>query len=55
MAKLRETMAALESILADPVKLRAVIADELGEIRTKFANERRSIITHDPASSASRT
>jgi DNA gyrase subunit A len=48
MAKLRETMAALESILADPVKLRAVIADELGEIRTKFANERRSIITHDP-------
>jgi DNA gyrase subunit A len=48
MAKLRETMAELEAILGDPAKLRAVIADELGEIRTKFADERRSVITHDP-------
>ncbi|HEX3840098.1 MAG TPA: DNA gyrase subunit A [Acidimicrobiales bacterium] len=48
MAKLLEEIAELESILADPVKLRGVIADELGEIRDKFANERRSIVTHDP-------
>jgi DNA gyrase subunit A len=48
MAKLRETIAELESILADDTKLRGVIATELTEIRDKFANERRSIITHDP-------
>jgi DNA gyrase subunit A len=48
MAKLREEIAELESILADPVKLRGVIADELGQIREKFANERRSVVTHDP-------
>ena len=48
MAQLRVTIAELESILNDPVKLRGVIASELGEIREKFANERRSVITHDP-------
>jgi DNA gyrase subunit A len=48
MAQLLETIAELESILNDPVKLRGVIASELGEIREKFANERRSVITHDP-------
>jgi DNA gyrase subunit A len=48
MVKLRETIAELEAILADPAKLNAVIIAELGEIREKFANERRSIITHDP-------
>jgi DNA gyrase subunit A len=48
MAKLLEEIAELESILADPVKLRGVIADELGQVRDKFANERRSIVTHDP-------
>src|SRR5487761_2169151 len=48
MAKLLEEIAELESILADPVKLRRVIAGELGEIREKFANERRTVITHDP-------
>jgi DNA gyrase subunit A len=48
MAKLREEIAELEAILADPVKLRAVIAGELGQIREKFANERRSVVTHDP-------
>jgi DNA gyrase subunit A len=48
MAKLLEEIAELESILNDPAKLRGVIASELGEIRGKFANERRSIITHDP-------
>ena len=48
MAKLLEEIAELESILADPVKLRGVIATELGQIREKFANERRSVVTHDP-------
>jgi DNA gyrase subunit A len=48
LAKLREEIAELESILNDPAKLRGVIASELGEIREKFANERRTIITHDP-------
>jgi DNA gyrase subunit A len=48
MAKLRETIAELESILADPVKLRGVIKSELAEIREKFATERKAEITYDP-------
>jgi DNA gyrase subunit A len=48
MAKLRETIAELEAILGDPAKLRAVIAEEMTAIRDKFADDRRSIITHDP-------
>ncbi len=48
MEELRRTIAELEAILGDPGRLRAVIATELGEIRTKFANERRTEITHDP-------
>ncbi len=48
LAELREKISELEAILGDPAVLRGVIASELGEIREKFANERRSIITHDP-------
>lgn len=48
MQKLRETIAELQAILADDAKLRKVIEDELGEIREKFATDRRSIITLDP-------
>jgi DNA gyrase subunit A len=48
MAKLRETIAELEAILADPAKLRAVIKDELGETRARFAEPRRAEITFDP-------
>ena len=48
MAQLRETIAELEAILADPARLRGVIATEMTAIRDKFANERRSVITHDP-------
>jgi DNA gyrase subunit A len=48
MAKLRETIAELEAILGDPARLRAVIAEEMTAIRDKFADDRRSIITHDP-------
>ncbi|MDQ3757968.1 MAG: DNA gyrase subunit A [Actinomycetota bacterium] len=48
MAKLRETIADLEAILADEGRLRTVIKDELGEIRRDFAGERRAEITYDP-------
>ncbi|MDA8291074.1 MAG: DNA gyrase subunit A [Actinomycetota bacterium] len=50
MAKLREAMAELESILGDPVKLRSVISGELREVRDRYASERRSRIVHDPGS-----
>jgi DNA gyrase subunit A len=48
MAKLLETIAELESILADDGKLRGVIAEEMTAIRDKYADPRRSIVTHDP-------
>jgi DNA gyrase subunit A len=48
MAGLQETIAELEAILADPARLRQVIATELIEIRDKYATDRRSVITHDP-------
>ncbi len=47
MAELRATIGELESILNDPVKLRGVIKDEMGEIKAKFATPRRSKITYD--------
>ena len=47
LAKLREEIAELEAILADDTKLRGVIATEMTAIREKYANPRRSIITHD--------
>jgi DNA gyrase subunit A len=48
MAKLRETIAELEAILADPGRLRQVIKDELAEVRAKHADARRAKITFDP-------
>jgi len=48
MAKLRETITELESILRSPAKLRGVIKSEMGEIREKFATPRRAEITFDP-------
>ena len=48
MAELRETIAELESILDDPVKLRGVIKSEMTEIRDQFATDRRAEITYDP-------
>ena len=48
LAELRETIAELEAILADDVKLRQVIKDELTQIRADFATDRRSEITLDP-------
>ena len=48
MAKLRETIAELQSILADDVKLRGVIATELTALRDKYAEERFTQIVNDP-------
>src|SRR6202035_1561669 len=48
MEELRRTIAELDAILADPARLRAVIATELGEIREKYANDRRTQLNHDP-------
>jgi len=48
MAELLRTIADLEAILADPARLKAVIAEEMTAIRDKFADDRRSLITHDP-------
>jgi DNA gyrase subunit A len=47
MAKLRETITELEAILGSDKKLRSVIKTELGEIRDKFATDRRSKVTFD--------
>ena len=48
MAQLLLWIAELEEILGDPAKLRAVIADELIVVRDKFAQPRRTKLTHDP-------
>jgi DNA gyrase subunit A len=48
MAKLRETIAELESILKSDKKLRGVIATELQAVRDKFANDRVTAIVNDP-------
>ncbi len=48
MNQLRETIAELEAILGDPVRLRGVIAGELTDVRNRFANPRRTRLTHDP-------
>jgi DNA gyrase subunit A len=47
MEKLRATIAELEAILGDRVVLYQVIKDELGEIRAKYASDRKSKITFD--------
>jgi DNA gyrase subunit A len=48
MAKLQETIAELEAILGDPVRLRQVIKDELAEVRARHTQPRRAVITFDP-------
>jgi DNA gyrase subunit A len=48
MAKLRETIAELQAILASDEKLRAVIAEEITVIRNKYANDRVTQIVNDP-------
>ena len=48
-AELLKTIAELEGILADPAKVRAIIAQELRETRGRFADERRTRIVPDEA------
>ncbi|WP_020378996.1 DNA gyrase subunit A [Candidatus Microthrix parvicella] len=48
LAELRRIMAELEAILADQGRLDAVIREELADIRSRFAVDRRSAMTHDP-------
>ncbi|MCU0267059.1 MAG: DNA gyrase subunit A [Acidimicrobiales bacterium] len=47
MAQLRETIAELEAILADEGRLRGVIKTELGEVREKYLQPRRTEVTYD--------
>ena len=46
--ELQTKIAELESILADDAKLRAVIREELLEVRQEYGDERRTKITFDP-------
>jgi DNA gyrase subunit A len=48
MAKLRETIAELRSILDNEGKLRGVIASELTAVRDKFATDRKTAVVNDP-------
>ena len=45
--ELQKTIAELKSILADPAKVRGIIADELKEVRRKFGDERRTRLVPD--------
>ena len=45
---LAQTIADLEEILRNPVRLREVISTELTEVRDGYANERRTQLTIDP-------
>jgi len=46
--ELQTIIAELEAILADEAKLRGVLKDELGEIRERYADERRTQLVADP-------
>jgi DNA gyrase subunit A len=46
--ELAQTIAELEAILADEVKLRTVIKDELTTIKDKYGDQRRTSIATDP-------
>jgi DNA gyrase subunit A len=47
-AELQQRIADLEAILADETRLRGVIKEELGEIREKYGDERKTRIDIDP-------
>ncbi|MTV25236.1 DNA gyrase subunit A [Nitriliruptoraceae bacterium ZYF776] len=46
-AELQELIAELRDILGDPARVRAIIKDELTEVRDRYADERRSRIVPD--------
>ena len=48
LAELQERIRELQAILDSPAKLDGVIKDEMGEIRSKYADERRTVLTFDP-------
>jgi DNA gyrase subunit A len=48
MDQLRSTITDLEAILADEARKRAVVKDELTDVKEKFATPRLAQITHDP-------
>ncbi len=47
-ARLRETIAELQAILASDVMLRGVISDELAAVKVKYADARLTAIVNDP-------
>ncbi len=47
LEELRTQIAELQRILADPAALRQVIKDELAAVRAKYADARRTELTHD--------
>ena len=47
LEELRALIADLQAILDDPARLDAVISTELAEVRDKYADERRTQLTHD--------
>jgi len=55
LAEIRRTIAHLKEILASEALLMDVIVEELKEIRGKYADKRRTEITHDTEDSPSRT
>jgi DNA gyrase subunit A len=46
--ELSNTIKELETILGNELLLRGVIKDELGEVKNKYGDERRTLITTDP-------
>ncbi|MBW3657090.1 MAG: DNA gyrase subunit A [Actinobacteria bacterium] len=48
--ELQTLIAELRAILADPSRVRQIIKDELGEVRARFADERRSKVVPDDGS-----
>ncbi|MFM8237569.1 MAG: DNA gyrase subunit A [Actinomycetota bacterium] len=46
--ELQATITELESILADEAKLRGVLKDELGAVRERYADDRRTQLVADP-------
>ncbi len=49
LAELRELIAELEAVLADPARRRAIIESDLIEVKRKFAEPRRTRIIPDEA------
>jgi DNA gyrase subunit A len=53
--KLRAEIEYLEELLADPIRIRALVSDELEEVAEKFGTPRRTLLTEARASAASTT